>query len=207
MTSNLVNSVCVLQISIINKAFLWMQGKTATTLAVQVLKEFDFKNYRIVDGKANFGEVIKGHHHNPCFFEGHEDFTFISTIRNPYQQVFSDFPKNGKQTKVDFKEHVERKFQLAKSDVYNFWNYSERFPDYILRVEKLYEDYLEIPFIKNSELAKSGGLKRIIDSNPNKTPLNYSWKDFYDQNIADLVYYNTSSYFDLFKYDKNSWKK
>lgn len=207
MKNNPVETSCVLQISLLNKSFLWMQGKTATTLAVEILKHFDFKNYRIVNGKPNYDEIIKGHHHNPCFFNGHEEFKFIATIRNPYVQVFSEFPKNGKQTKSDFKEHLERKFQLDKPDVGKFWDYSNRLPDYVLRVENIDEDYLKIPFIRNSEIAKSGELKRIIDSKPNKTRFNYSWKDFYDQNTADLVYYNSSSYFELFKYDKNSWKK
>ena len=207
MTNSSVVSNCVLQISPINKAFLWMQGKTATTLAVEILKEYGFNNFRIVDGKPNYYEIVKGHFHNPCFFDDHESFKFISTIRNPYIQVFSEFPKNGKQTKENFKIHLERKFQLDKSDVYNFWNYSKRIPDYILRVENVYEDYLKIPFIRESEFCKSGNLKSVIDSNPNKTPYNYDWRDFYDQNIADLVYYNSSDYFDLFGYDKNSWKK
>ena len=66
---------------------------------------------------------------------------------------------------------------------------------------------MKIPFVRDSELNRSGQLQKIISEQPNKQKINYNWKDMYNQKNADIVYYNNSYYFDLFGYDKNSWKK
>ena len=193
-----------LEISLKENFFLWLQGKTGTFLAKKIFKNFGFYSYRITDGIVNFSEKLDVHAHSPHLFSTHEQFQFIATIRNPYQTLFSEFVHKTA-TKESFKGFLEKKF-VGSSFENKFFTRWERLPDYVIRLENVLEDYLKIPFILESELYKSGKLKKIIESKPNKSPYNHNWKDFYDKQIADLVYYNTSQYFDMFEYDKNSWK-
>lgn len=196
---------CMLEISLEHNFFLWMPAKTGTTLAKKVLKNFGFHTYKIINGEIDLTEKYDMHVHTACLFSTHHQYQFIATIRNPYQTFISYFP-NKSISKEKIKETLEKKF-LGSAVQNKFFSYWERLPDYTISVENPLEDYLKIPFIAESELHKSGELKRIIDSKPNKSPFNYDWKDFYDKKLADLVYYNTSQYFDMFGYDKNSWKK
>jgi hypothetical protein len=85
--------------------------------------------------------------------------------------------------------------------------YNKRVPDYFIRQENTFEDYSKIPFIKNSELYKSGQLKDLCNEKINHNKNSYDFREYYNQNTADLVYYNFSKYFNLLGYDKNSWKK
>lgn len=198
-------SHCVLEISLQEKCFLWMQGKTGTTLVKKILKNFGFHSYNVYNGVVDFSNPFDFHVHSPCLFKNHMDFKFIATIRNPYTTLFSEYSSDKSISISGFKEFLEGKFvNFNKTD--GFFSPWERYPDYTIRVENISEDYLKIPFIKNSELNTSGKLKSIIESKPNKNRFNYFWKDYYDKQSADLVYYNTSRYFDMFGYDKNSWK-
>jgi predicted nucleotidyltransferase len=87
-------------------------------------------------------------------------------------------------------------------------DFDGRIPDYAVRLENLYEDYSKIPFIVESEYYKSGELKKAITQKVNVSNEDETlWKKFYTQEIADIVYYRMPRYFDLFGYDKNSWKK
>jgi hypothetical protein len=86
--------------------------------------------------------------------------------------------------------------------------FSQRVPDYPVRLENLYEDYSKIPFIVESEYYKSGELKKATTQKVNVSNEDENlWKEFYTQETADMVYYRMPRYFDLFGYDKNSWKK
>ena len=83
-----------------------------------------------------------------------------------------------------------------------------RKPDYFIRLEHIFEDYSKIPFIRDSELFKSGELelKCKLPINKNTRNLTY-WQDLYTQETADLIYYNFSKIFNEMGYDKDSWKK
>ena len=87
--------------------------------------------------------------------------------------------------------------------------FHERVPDYAIRLEHLYEDWIKIPFVANHELNLSGELKNLcqikINNSPNSTKIDY-WKQYYDQSLADSVYYSQPETFDLFGYDRDSWK-
>jgi hypothetical protein len=195
---------CVLNISIKNKAFLWMQQKTGTTLAHTLLKNYGFKSYLIYDGIVDFTKDYDIHAHTACFFSNHLSYTFIATVRNPYTALFSEYAPNPYATMDGFREYLENKFYGPRQD--KFFQKWERMPDYRIRIESVYEDYLKIPFIKDSEFNRSGELKKLIDSVPNKNRFGYDIKKFFNKSIADMIYYNTSRYFEMFDYDRNSWK-
>jgi hypothetical protein len=70
------------------------------------------------------------------------------------------------------------------------------------------EDYLKIPYIKNTEYYKSGELEKDCLVKKNSSDYtNFDWKSLYNQNISDMVYYNYAHIFELGNYNKNSWKK
>ena len=86
--------------------------------------------------------------------------------------------------------------------------YHERKPDYVIRLEHLYEDWLKLPFVPNHGLNLSGELEKLtkIRLNNSKNDGGDYWKKYYDQVLADLVYYNHPDLFELFGYDKDSWR-
>jgi hypothetical protein len=95
-------------------------------------------------------------------------------------------------------------------DVQRFpcYDHTIRKPDYIIRVESMLDDYLKIPHVKHTEYYKSGELEKdcLIKKNSSDYT-NFDWRSLYNQNIADMVYYNYAQVFELGGYDRNSWKK
>ena len=68
------------------------------------------------------------------------------------------------------------------------------------------EDYLKIPFIRESYFYKSGEMEKLMGDNPFKGKV-YLNRPTIDKKLADLIYYNNLYYFELLGYDKNSWKQ
>ena len=194
-----------LNISETYKIFLWLNMKTGTSHMSTILNNFDFKPY-LIDGKEKtlLGNKILQDHE--CgLFEGHENYELLATIRNPYSRMFSIYSVNKKNANpFEFNEFLEKYFQ--QSHGFDTCAKLNRIPEYIVRMENMYEDYSKIPFITNSEIFKSGRLKEMVTKKINSNPMEYNWKEFYDQNSADLVYYNNVNYFEQYKYEKNSWK-
>jgi hypothetical protein len=192
----------ILDISLTHRAFLWLQQKTGTTLARKVFKNIGFHSYFIYDNIVDFSKIHDMHAHSAFLFNGHENFTFIATIRNPYETIFSEYNPR-RSNKKHFISYIEDRFQRRNLDP--FFQSWKRLPDYQIRLENILESYLKIPFVRDSEFAKSGKLLKLIESKPNKRTDNVFWKDYFDKDIADLIYYNTIKYFEMFGYDKNSW--
>lgn len=188
--------------------FLWLWDKTGTSLSKKILSNFDFYFYGFKDGQRKLisNEITQLH---VCkLFPGHEQYKMLATVRNPYIRLFSSYCM-GYNFEVknidDFKKFVENALYLEKN--FECSLFSERTPDYFVRVENVFEDYLKIPFIRRSSLYQNGKLYEICNSKVNPSNHSLDWRDFYDKSLADLVYYGTQSYFELFGYDKNSWKK
>jgi hypothetical protein len=194
------------------KFFVWSPPKTASNTLYHILEKLKFNTY-LSDGKSLifYSEKPK-HNHSTNIFFGHENFNLITTIRNPYRLMISKFLNVGGQYTVNSKSFSK----FLESWLYNdenkltylsFYNYSERSPDNLIRVESMFDDYLKIPFIKKSDYYKSGELLNDCNTkyNPSKC-LKVDWKSLYTQNSADMVYYNFAHVFELGQYNKNSWK-
>ena len=208
----LTKIACGVDISLINKSFIWLPPRTGTTLALEVFRNFFFKSYMIEDDIVDFDNPKQLHSHTPCLFKGHENFSFIITMRNPYSRCVSEF-LIGKKRKEEFdlneqknlyEDFLIRKYEKAYLNP--LYRKFERFPDYVIKIENIYDDYLKIPFIKESQFSKSGQLKKLVDKRINKNHIDIDWKLFYTKKTADMVYYNNLNFFEMFKYDKNSWK-
>lgn len=160
---------------------------------------------------SNFTDKVR-HNHTCILFENHMDYKFIISVRNPYSMMISQSGVAADKVSLDKKE-------LAKIRIENIIQnpvimdgccncFHQRKPDYFIRLENLYEDWLKVPFAKTEELHFPGQLKKqteIIMNNQPNTGGEY-WKQFYDQSLADSVYYSQPDTFELFGYDRNSWK-
>jgi hypothetical protein len=199
-----------------HKIILWLWKKCGTSHMAKIMNKYDFKYYRIENDSLTLIEnnVVQKHYCN--LFHGHENYKILSAVRNPYSRFFSEYTFNRRPEEFIYNEINKENFRffIYQSTVYSdiisneCVDFSQRIPDYPVRLENLYEDYSKIPFITNSEYFKSGELKKDVGIKINVSNENDSlWKKFYTQEIADIIYYRMPRYFELFGYDKNSWKK
>jgi hypothetical protein len=202
-----MNKFLSFNISEKHNCFLWLPVKTATTHAAHIFTYFDFSHVRC----DYFRKIIElktdslQHHHGIFLFDGHEKYDLIVTVRNPYSRIVSMYEYNNKGVG---KEKV-RPFEVF---VYDFLKhpiqpiFEKRIPNYPLRQENLYGDYLRIPFVRDSKLNQSGILEELCQKKMNIGDYRKSFKEYYNQETANIVYTNYKEYFDLFGYDKDSWK-
>ena len=202
------------------KMILLLPMKTGTIHATFMFNHFDFIT-ETYDFKTN--EVLKKldsvlHHHCMNIPQRYEDYSIICTARNPYSRLVSDY-NNSKNTaesnklsyknfRIYFSKIIDNGYQSANGFPYgkDSFLYNE-IPKYFLRVESLYHDYIQIPFIRNSKLNKSGLLYELCNKKIHKTPTEKKiLKEYYTEDMADFVYNKFKTYFDLLGYDKDSWK-
>lgn len=67
----------IVNISDKHRAFLWTPNKTASSLATEIFDNFDFYAYDTTKKEKVANEV--NHFHSNCFFDGHENYDFITT--------------------------------------------------------------------------------------------------------------------------------
>lgn len=193
------------------RMFVWTPPKTASHSSATILPKLGFELYT-QEGKYLKPSSQEIHNHHCVFCNGHENFSFITTMRNPYTMIVSLFKvtsEREKWTQNNFESFLDRFFYGEELPEMYFpcFNYSVRLPDYIIKVESMFEDYLKLPFVKQTEYYKSGELEKDCSVKQNSSDYtNFDWKSLYNQNIADMVYYNYAQVFELSGYDKNSWK-
>jgi hypothetical protein len=152
----------------------------------------------------------------------YKDYYYISNFRNPYSRLVSIFYFIfGRQPKTisDFKLFAKKKIYEERERPYNINDYqinltslyetNEKQPDYLIKVENIYEDIKNLWFIKDN---LNNELLRLLDENINnnryyqETGPRPSWKEHYDDETAEVVYDFLMKDFELGGYDKNSWK-
>jgi len=159
-------------------------------------------------GKKELYEENLDANHYCRLFDGHQNYDFISSIRNPYSFEVSAFRMNKlvKNYKDDFKRFIDARYFTRfgeKKPIINF----TRLPNFFIRIENLYEDYSKIPFIVNSEYYQSGELEKQVGVKINNNIVDdRDWREFYDDECAEIVYSNNLEIFDLNQYDKDSYK-
>jgi hypothetical protein len=195
------------------KAFTWTPARTGSTHFTDILNRLGFQSAYFEDKKLIKIQKRVRHNHSCIFFENHFDYKFITSMRNPYSMIISQVgasavelnEKNNKQIRI----RVEHIMQHPLEPDFCCQCFHIREPDYAVRLENLYEDWIKIPFVAEHELNLSGELEKLtqrkLNHGVNTGELDY-WKKYYDQSLADLVYYNHPESFDLFGYDRDSWK-
>jgi hypothetical protein len=167
-----------------------------------------------------FGFVDYGTHSFPIGEQ--KNSFFISNIRNPYPRLVSLFNSiflNENRDIQDFKIFIKRKIHNEITHPQGMLNYQinlsltfesiSKYPDYFVRTENLFEDISNIWFIKEKQ---DDRLKEIFETTINhngyfqeygKRPY---WKEYYDEETAEIVYDYLKKDFKLGNYEKNSWK-
>lgn len=196
------------------KYFFWAPPKTGSSHATWILNNFDFNYYLMSSDRKIIKEtnLETKHCHTTSLFEGHENYKLICTARHPIRRIFSAFVFNNHEKKLtDFSKTAFIKFFIKQFDTgggvfFDGIYFSERIPDYFLKTENLYEDYLKIPFIKESELNTSGKLREMCQEKKNsfhKDELNPY--DYFTADMIDAVYYRYKKYFEILNYDPNNF--
>jgi hypothetical protein len=194
---------------------VFLPPKTGTIHATFVLNHFNFKTnfYKKDDEKFFSKDDYLIHHHFKTMPKEYEDYDVIYTTRNPYTRLVSMYYHDIKV--MEHQSSYSKTFKQYFSERVNKgWIHTNvgfdfvKTPKYLLRMEHLYEDYIKIPFIKDSKLNESGILydlcnKKIHAKNQETKQLT----EYYTQDMADHVYETLKPYFDLTGYDKDSWKR
>jgi len=193
---------------------VWLFPRTGSKLFYDLMINCDFEcySYENIERKLIRENLI--HHHTFHVFPGIENYKLIATARNPYSLMaahfymfsvspdinklksnFTNFLESTLHTNLWYREYLEG---LHKVEV-----------TYKIRIENLVNDYYKLPIITKSQHFKNNTMVDLINSkvNKNENPLSkLDYREFYNKNSADLVYYTFSKYFEVFGYDKNSWK-
>lgn len=191
-----------------NNSFVWLIARTGSNHMVSILKHYDFKHYVHYDGKKELYDEKLDAAHYCDLFDGNEKYDFISSIRNPYSLEVSMFRMNKlvENYKEKFKRFLDYRYFTRfgeKKPIVKF----HRTPDFFIRMENLYEDYSKIPFIINSDYYQSGELKKQVEIKINDNIFDdRDWREFYDDESAEMVYSNNVEIFNLNHYDKDSYK-
>lgn len=197
-------------------SFLWLPPKTGTMRASGIFKEFGFISIEGGNTPISSKNELKFiHNHDIELFDGSENYKLICTGRNPYSKMVSyykiSYPlESNELDKENFLNFLAQYFYtLDKGAVWmrkfkNYWDI--RTPDYYIRMENMFEDYLKIPFVKSTEIYKTGELEKMCGIKINENSNKKFWKEYYCDEAADMVYYNNSKYFEKLGYDKNSYK-
>jgi hypothetical protein len=201
-------------ISEIHKSFLWSPPKTGSNHVIWVMNNFDFNYYLMTSDRKKIGQKNPEtkHHHGRNLFEGHENYKLICTARHPIKRIFSAFIFHTKGNKLsDYSKEGFIKFFIEQfygaNGFYLEGNFfSERIPDYFLRAENLYEDYLNIPFVSESELVRNGKLKEMCKEKKNSYhDESFNIHDYFTKDIIDAIYERYKEYFLLLNYDPNNF--
>lgn len=197
------------------KFFLWLPPKTGSNHASWVFSMFKFE---MITCSYDRKQIYRrnGHlnnSHPQDIFEGHENYKLICTARHPLERIFSAYIYQIKSYHINKIKNLEvSKKSFIKFFIETYYsndgvwlqgmNFQKRTPDYFLRLEHLYEDYMKIPFVAESELVKSGKLSEMCTEKKNSAGSEkYDIKDFYTQDMIDSVYKRFKDYFNLLGYE------
>jgi len=226
--------ILVFNLSEKNKCFTLTYPHTGSRSIMNILKHFDFNTYELKKNKLIYKLSGPGHNHTLNLFPGHEDYKMMITCRNPYDIFASKFRfwmstkqmmKSTFEITTEFEIYIEE-FLLDVEDTVWFTpshisNSNEilsRPIDYRIKLEDLEGSYSKVPFISDSEFARSGDLIKELNNKigdhsqlsklkPWLPYLPKNFKEYYNQKTADLIYNNFEKLFLFMDYDKDSWKE
>ncbi len=197
------------------KLAVFMPSKTGTMHATFIFNHFDFRTntYHRDNQKLISEDNYVIHHHDEVIPSEYKDYDVIYTTRNPYSRLVSMY-YHDKQMAGDnneyfntFKEYFSYRVNNRLFHLNAGFNFVKT-PKHILRIEHLYQDYIQIPIINNSKLNESGILYELCNKKiHSKKQETKSLREYYTQDMADHVYGTLKPYFDLTGYDKDSWNQ
>ena len=206
----------------------WATMRCGTRSVSVVLQHYDFFNYQketILSSKSDIRYTAYTHELDvpeTCI-----NYPVIAQIRNPYSRALSHWHLNCFKTDPldPDKLVIEQNLSDYITQTGIMQNISDKHikhkPKYLIRYEHLEKDLLELPFIdltnptvkfdfedcilKNSY--KCEGVERVEGSLTRSSDTRYAlWQSYYNAKLASIVYEKYALEFELFNYDKNSWK-
>lgn len=143
------------------------------------------------------------------------DYQTIFNIRNPYFRLISLFYLHCEMEKNfsrDFKKWsiavLNERSVFVLNNPYDLeinLKLLGRNPNHFVKIENFYEDLIKIPIIQdNMSVDLENVFQKAVYSNEYKN--NFKGNIFYDEELADIVYDKLKYQFEVFDYNKNSWK-
>lgn len=181
--------------------------KNASSSTFWILRYFDFINYerneRIIGGDLPQDNFIQSH---KCYIpEEIIEPKIIMPVRNPYNRLLSFFlftQSYEDRTKTEkFTEYLEKIKSDKSKYEHLYWGYNLN-PTHIVRVENMYEDLCNIPFINQSDLNQFGILKKMCDKKVNSSTFYGDKENYLNHFNKSLIYELFEPHFNKFGYEK-----
>jgi hypothetical protein len=147
--------------------------------------------------------------------QNQSDYQTIFNIRNPYFRLKSLFYLHcelQKNYSYNFKKWsmsvLNERLSTIKNNPYDLetnLNLLGKNPNFFVKLENFQEDLIKIPIIQeNMNVDLENIFQNAVLSNEYKS--NSKENVVYDEELADIVYDKLKYQFEIFEYDKNSWK-
>ena len=152
--------------------------------------------------------------------EERDGYQIIVNVRNPYSRLVSLYKINCIWKKTEFLiEGFKPWVTNALNEGNRFENIStvhldllietlQKPPEVFVKIETLERDLKKLWFIKDNLELLSSDFELQIDNNRyiNEYREHIPCQNFYNQELADFVYQKTQKQFEMFNYEKDSWK-
>ena len=140
---------------------------------------------------------------------GKENYYLVMNVRNPYDRVislYSLYCLHAGNNPIEFEKWINDKYVFFKYKysicLYDMIQRLPKLPDYYVKMENFENDIKSLWFVKEN----LGSLSNVISENIETNRYKSESEIEYNQYLADIVYNNLKKDFDLFGYNKNSWK-
>lgn len=218
-----------MNISTENRMIWLAPERCATQITKKILSNYDFTFAVPCEQDKNSNFLERRHFHSNIIDEPYKDFQTILNVRNPYDIVFSFYVNNyiskpltidSKNVKENFNNWILKVFlnhgyyvflcPIYNNDdsQFNKWKFDDdKQPDYVLRVESLFDDIIKIPFIFDNPKTNKEHIKNIIQDNGYLNKRYHIFDQLYDFKSAQLVYHFFKPYFYKFGYSPYSFTR
>jgi hypothetical protein len=188
--------------------------RTGTRSSGAIMSKLNFKNDI---NKVQRGGVV----HGIGVPDGKEDYNLIVNIRNPYSRLVSIFHlymSRSKNYDKKFYDWITKKHYIYEDGFFNIYIAGRlkglpKKPDCYIRMENFEDDIKSLWFVKENFDLLEQTINDNIEKNRYLTEFEEygftkknSWKEYYNEEIAEIVFLKLKGEFDFFNYDKNSWK-
>lgn len=191
-----------MNISEINKSFVWLQARTGSVHSVKVLKNYGFSTYKKTPDGLKV--IPLNNNHSYDYPSGHQDYLFLSTARNPFSRILSFYKFNNKNPNIWSPQSFHNYFFMNFSKITLrciIWPFRDRIPDYFIRIESLFDDYNKIPFIVNSDFDKLVQLRNLCSVKYNETDVINDVDKYFTEEIKDIIFSCSQDYCNMLNYD------
>lgn len=176
--------------------------RTASRACMPIMNHLNF------DIISTHDEVLHGN-----FIEN----LLIMNVHNPYKRLFSIYNLYQEHNNVfglSFDDWVKKNLNEVNehnNNPHQFWlstfykNFPKK-PDFIVKVESLYVDLKKIDFIDENDKEIKKIFSEYIIENKCKDEKLPNWKSVYNEKFASFIFENFKEDFEIFGYERDSWK-